>query len=76
MAGIIRGLDQFLEDLDKRQRPEPPSKNRALQRLQSITDTVGLSSDVVATTLTTPPFQWETAASTAQSIIWGQFEWS
>lgn len=78
MSPLIRGLDQLIEDLDERARPDPPSKNRMLQKFQLITDVVSLSSETITATLVTPPYLWAPAdpGSTANEIIWDLFEWA
>jgi hypothetical protein len=73
---LIRGLDQLIEDLDDRARPDPPSKNRVLTKFKLISDVVALSSETTITTLATPPYHWHDAAgTTATSLIWGLGEW-
>ncbi len=73
---LIRGLDQLIEDLDERARPDPPSKNRVLTKFQLISDVVNFSSETTTTTLATPPYHWHDAAgTTATSLIWGLSEW-
>lgn len=72
----IRTLADLLADLDTRQRPDPPSKNRVITKFAAVSDIVGLSSDTQIVAMTTPPFHWHDAAgTTATSLIWGMSEW-
>lgn len=73
----IRDLADILADLYTRQRERDPNRNRLVQKYASVNDTVALSSDVITTTVVTPPYHWATdAASTATDAVWDLFEWS
>jgi hypothetical protein len=73
----IKGLDELLNDLDRRARPGPPSKNRALAKFAAINDTWGSTDGTITITVgTTNAYQWGTASSTAVQLVWSAGEWS
>lgn len=68
MADLVRGLDLVLADLDTRQRQGNPSKNRPLQKYQSISDSVTLTDTQTVATYT-PPFQF--ASESYRRAVYG-----
>jgi hypothetical protein len=72
-----RSLSDLLNDLYERAQPQAPSRNRAIRKFATVQDSFALSSDLVITTVVTPPYHWATdAASTDTDMVWDYFEWA